>query len=325
MERRLDHIEKWMEPMGDYHVHLHPHGDPVPGSPEPGTFPRDHIERYVEAAAARGVEEICFTEHLFRMRDSELVLGDFWRDESDTVAAHTIGMIETERNMNLDEYAAAVIDAKDSGLPVLLGLEVDYFPETIDAALDLLAPYPWDLIVGGVHWIGGFAFDHEEMISEFNRRGADQVFEAYYDLETRLAASGAVDVLAHADLVKKHGHHSALDPSEVYVNLARAAAASGTLVEVSSAGLNEVCKEIYPSPALLSAFHDEGVGMTMASDTHLPAGSGWGLDVVADRASKAGYTQRAIFSQRRHHPVSFAGPDDSAEGVRPGPTRTTSP
>ena len=42
--------------MGDYHVHLHDHGEPEPGSPDPGTFPREHIERYVEAAAARGVE-----------------------------------------------------------------------------------------------------------------------------------------------------------------------------------------------------------------------------------------------------------------------------
>ncbi len=295
--------------MGDYHVHLHPHGDPAPDSPEPGTFPREHIERYVEVAASRGVTEVCFTEHLFRMRESESVLGDFWRDESGSVAAHTIRMIETERNMVLDEYVAAITDARDSGLPVLLGLEVDYFPETIDAVLDLLAPYPWDLLVGGVHWIGGFAFDDEEMIPEFNRRGADQVFEAYFDLETRLAASGNVDVLAHADLVKKHGHRSTGDVTDVYVNLARRAAASGMLVEVSSAGLTEPCNEIYPSESLLSAFHEAGVAITMASDTHVPEGTGWGLDLVEDQARKAGYSQRAVFRQREHHLVDLADSD----------------
>ncbi len=79
---------------------------------------------------------------------------------------------------------------------MLLGLEVDYFPETIDAVLDLLAPYPWDLLVGGVHWIGGFAFDEVEMVPEFNRRDVDQVFQAYFDLETQQAASGTVDLLA---------------------------------------------------------------------------------------------------------------------------------
>ncbi len=240
------------------------------------------------------------------MGESGPVLGEFWRDEPSNVAAHTIRMLENERNMALDKYVAAITDAKDSGLPVLLGLEVDYFPETIDAALDLLAPYPWDLLVGGVHWIGGFAFDAVEMISEFNRRGVDQVFQAYFDLETQLAASGAVDVLAHADLVKKHGQRSTADPSEVYVNLAGRAAASGTLVEVSSAGLTERCQEIYPAPSLLSAFQDAGVGMTAASDTHVPEGAGWGLDLVATHARKAGYSQRAVFRQRRHHPGNFA-------------------
>ncbi|MFV1962488.1 MAG: PHP domain-containing protein, partial [Acidimicrobiia bacterium] len=299
----------WVEVMGDYHIHLHPHGDLAPDSPEPGTFPREHIERYVEVAASRGVTEICFTEHLFRMRESESVLGDFWRDEPGSVAAHTIRMIETERNMVLDEYVAAITDARDSGLPVLLGLEVDYFPETIDAVLDLLAPYPWDLLVGGVHWIGGFAFDDEEMIPEFNRRGADQVYEAYFDLETRLAASGNVDVLAHADLVKKHGHRSTDDLTDVYVNLARKAAASGTLVEVSSAGLAEPCNEIYPSEGLLSAFHNAGVAITMASDTHVPEGTGWGLDLVEDQARGVGYSQRAVFRQREHHLVDLADSD----------------
>lgn len=292
--------------MGDYHVHLHPHGDPVPGTPEPGTFPREHIERYVETAAARGVEEVCFTEHLSRMKESESVLGDFWRDESDEVAAPTIRTIEVERSMVLDDYVAAVVDAKDAGLPVLLGLEVDYFPDTIDAVLELLAPYPWDLLVGAVHWIGGFAVDDEELIPEFNRRGADQVFGAYYDLEARLAASGAVDVLAHADLVKNHGHRSTLDLADAYARVANAAAESGTLVEVSSAGLLEPCKEIYPSYAFLTAFHDAGVALTMASDTHEPEGTGWGFDFVNDQARKAGYSKRAIFRKRQHHLVDLA-------------------
>ncbi len=71
------------------------------------------------------------------------------------------------------------------------------------------------------------------------------------------------------------------------MSLARATASSGTLIEVSSAGLTERCREIYPSPGLLSAFRDAGVDITMASDTHVPKGAGWGIDLVADHARKA--------------------------------------
>ena len=38
----------------------------------------------------------------------------------------------TERNMVLDEYVAAITDAKDSDLPMQLGLGVDFFLETIE-------------------------------------------------------------------------------------------------------------------------------------------------------------------------------------------------
>jgi histidinol-phosphatase (PHP family) len=148
------------------------------------------------------------------------------------------------------------------------------------------------------------------MIPEFNRRGFDQLFGAYFDLEIQLAGLGAVDVLAHADLVKKHGQQSTADLSEVSVNLAGRAVASGTLVEVSSAGLTAPCQEIYPSHALLSAFQDAGVGMTTGSDTHGPEGAGWGVNLVADHARKVGYSKRAAFRQRQHHSVGLDAADN---------------
>ena len=40
-------------------------------------------------------------------------------------------------------------------LPVKLGLEVDYVGERQSRLLDLLAPYPWDFLLGSVHWIDG--------------------------------------------------------------------------------------------------------------------------------------------------------------------------
>lgn len=287
--------------MGDYHTHLHPHGPPTTTTPPPGEFPREHIEAYVEAAAARGVTEVCFTEHLFRMRESASVLGEFWRDESDEVAAPTVRMIEDERNSSLDDYVEAVVSARDAGLPVLLGLEIDYFPETIEAVLDLLEPYPWDLLLGAVHWLGGFAVDDSELIGEFDRRGVDGVFTEYFDVLTGLAGSGTVDVLAHTDVVKNHGHRPTIDMSQAYEAVAAAASGSGTLIEVSSAGLQEPCQEIYPGTDLLSAFHRKGVGITLASDAHEPEGTGWAFDQLIDHARLAGYKERAVFRKRSHN------------------------
>ena len=56
--------------MGDYHVHLHPHGPYTGEGPAPGQYPVDHIEAYVEHALANGADEIAFTEHFYRCVES---------------------------------------------------------------------------------------------------------------------------------------------------------------------------------------------------------------------------------------------------------------
>lgn len=284
--------------MSDYHVHLHPH-TVGPGDPPPGEFSRELIERYVERATARGLAEVCFTEHLYRMREAGPVLGEFWLAEDPEVAAPSARFVLAQRQFSLESYVAAVVAARDFGLPVLLGLEVDYFPETIEQVSELLAPYPWDLLLGSVHWIGGFAIDVADVAFEFERRGVARVYEEYFALETELAGSGSVDVLAHVDVVKNHGHRLPEEARELYGAVARAATASGTAVEVSTAGLAEPCAELYPSPVFLGVLHEHGVGITLASDAHRPDTVGRDFDLARRTAREAGYRDRLEFRRRK--------------------------
>ncbi len=285
--------------MGDYHLHFHPHEPAPPGGPPPGVYPDGYIEAYVAAAAARGVAELGFTEHLYRCVEAAEALGPFWeREPNPALAAQARDFVRLERNLSLEGYAEAVLSAKERGLPVLLGLEVDYFPETIDAVLELLAPYPFDFLIGSVHWVGGWSIDHDDAVAEFDRRGVDQAYRDYFDLEARLAGSGAVDVLAHADVVKKFGHRPAAPPLDLYEAVAKEAAASGTAVEVSSAGLWKPVGEIYPAPEFLRAFRDAGVGITLASDGHAPDEAGRGHAEAVAAARAAGYTHRLRFRAR---------------------------
>ena len=184
-------------------------------------------------------------------------------------------------------------------MPVKLGLEVDFFPETIEAVADLLAPYPWDFLLGSVHWIGGWALDADHSAFEFDRRGVDRAWDDYFSLLAKLAASGSVDVLAHADVIKKFGHRSAVDHAGWYGMVAAAAAMSGTAVEVSSAGLRYPAAEVYPAPHFLETFHAAGVDITLASDAHHASDAGWGRQEVVTAARAAGYPSHVRFDRRR--------------------------
>ncbi len=285
--------------MSDYHLHLHPHR-PQPGAPPMGEYPPGYIDRYVEVALSRGVTEIGFTEHLYRCVEAESALGRWWdRDSNPLLRAQTQEMLARERNLSLDKYVAVVLDAKARGLPVKLGLEVDFEPGRERQVLDLIAPYPWDYLVGSVHWIDGWDFVRRDAPDEFHRRGIETAWRQYFELETALAASGTVDVLAHVDVVKKAGLRPAAEVmDELYRPVVAAAVASGVAIEVSSAGLRRASNEIFPAAPFLAMLSRAGVPITLASDAHMAEDAAWGHDLVVAAARAAGYTEHLRFDSR---------------------------
>ncbi len=289
--------------MSDHHLHLHPHNDSGVDQPL-ATYRPGLIEEYVEQASSVGVTELGFTEHLYRCVEAADALGRFWDVPGHPeLSAHTEAFVKADRTLSLDRYVDVVLAAKDRGLPVQLGLEIDFFPETIDAVLELIDPYPWDFLIGSVHWIGPWAIDSSEVDWEFARRGIDQAWSDYFELVQALAGSGVVDVLAHVDVCKKYGHRPEAEPIDMYAAVVEAAALTGTAVEVSSQGLRNPAREVYPSPRFLQMFHDAGVPVTLASDGHVPEQAGWAHDEVVAAARAAGYVSRLSFDRRRRIPV----------------------
>ena len=83
----------------DYHMHLRDR----PGGEARGRYGADRAEEYVEQARASGVDEIGFTDHVYHFRQSLALWEIEWMRERCTD--------------DLDEYVAAVEEAKGRGLP----------------------------------------------------------------------------------------------------------------------------------------------------------------------------------------------------------------
>ncbi len=267
----------------DYHLHLWPHTQrDVEATVE-------QVVAYCERAVTAGVVEIALTEHLFRFVQARALLGPFWED--DPPAALRPGMAaywDHHARADLDTYVEVVEAVKADGLPVVLGLEVDYYRDRMADVGGLLAGYPFDVLLGSVHWLGAWRFDvlDEPLnLAEWDARAIDAVWDEYTLAMEELADSGVCDVLAHPDLVKVAGRVPG-DPDEFYDRIAEAAAATGMAAELSSAGWRKPVGEEYPAPGLLRRFVARGVPLTTASDAH-------GLPDVADRADEL----RALLAQ----------------------------
>jgi len=291
--------------MGDYHVHIHPHRE-TPGAPAPGEFPADYIDRYVEVALSRGASEVGFVEHLYRCVESQAALGQWWKkDPNPHLVAEMDLIMARELDMSLDRYVDAILDAKARGLPVKLGLEVDFEPGTEQKVMDLIAPYPWDYLVGSVHWIGAWWFLRPSGPAEYARRGIRRAFEEYFELTTALAATGMVDSLGHVDVIKVAGILPNGDLRYLWEPVVEATARSGMAVEISSQGLLRAIKEIYPAPAFLDMFHAAGVPITLGSDAHSPDESAFGYAEIIAEARRAGYSEYLRFDTRKRIPTEL--------------------
>jgi histidinol-phosphatase (PHP family) len=286
----------------DYHLHLWPHGE---RDRQPSL---EQLAAYCERAAAAGVHEVALTEHLFRFAQADSALGGHWEDDPDAALRADMAAYWREHaRADLDTYVGAVLEAKAAGLPVVLGLEVDYYRGRMDKVAALLEGYPFDVLLGSVHWLGAWLFDDIESqvaMAEWDRRSVESVWRDYTQALEELAGSAVCDVLAHPDLCKVTGRRPAV-PDEFHDRMAEIAAATNMAAEVSSAGWRKPVAEVYPAPALLERFRARGVPVTTASDAHR-------LEHVAFRSAElrpgleaAGYTALTAFRQRAPYAVEL--------------------
>ena len=311
----------------DYHMHLRAPDESLDHTVE-------GVERFVEVARERGVDEIGFSEHVYYFRQTQ----EFWDVP-----------YQRERCVyDLDRYCDAVVEAKVRGLPVKLGLEVDWVPGREDAFRRVLEPYPWDFLLGSIHFIDGLGIDGEpRLVAEI---GPAEAQRRYFEELEALANSGLADVLAHPDLIKFFGDRVDRDWAELvarldgegidespgiwathsvedvwlryFAALAELApfvdalahpdlpkifgrrppdpaafypSLEGVALEISTGGLRKPVGELYPDRALLEL----GLPITLASDAHVPQHVGEDFDRALELARSVGYETVTVFEGRR--------------------------
>ena len=270
----------------DYHMHLRGPDD------DGGTrrYSVDRAEEYVAQARAAGIDEIGFSDHVYYFRQTR----EIWE----------IPWLAERCSDNLDEYVDAVVEAKRRGLPVKLGLEVDYFPGTERELAALLDPYPWDYLLGSVHFVDGFPVDQQPGLTD--KLPPAEAWRRYFVWLRNAARSGLFDSLSHPDLVKIFGVRATDEETHyLHAETADAIEAADVCVEVSAAGLHKPVGELYPDRALLELCRERGAPITLASDAHRPEHVGRDVERAAKLAREVGYETVTVFDrrERRQEPL----------------------
>ncbi len=263
--------------LADYHTHTplcgHATGAPV---------------EYALAAMAMGLAEVGISDHS-PMAESF----DDWR-----MAA-----------ADLDEYFALVAEARAAvaPFPVRLGLEVDYIRGQESWIGTLADRAPWDFLIGSVHYIAeGWDVDNPKWIGRFDERPVEEIWGLYFAEYERCIRSRLFDFVAHPDLPKKFGHRPAGDLRRFYEPVIAALAETGTVMEVSTAGLRKPVAEMYPAREMIEMAFAAGVEIVVSSDAHSPEEVGADFPVAEKLIREVGYTSTVQFARREKRSVPLS-------------------
>jgi histidinol-phosphatase (PHP family) len=244
----------------DYHVHAAAHGE--------YSYSQEWISQYLDNACRRGVKEIGFSEH-----DEFISLVDF-------------------------DLLKRMQTAGRTDIKFRLGIEMDYIPGKEKEIKEMILQRPYDYVIGSVHYIEGWGFDHPDYQGGFSERDIDDIYGQYTNILMKMVRSDCFDVVGHIDLVKIWGHRPRQKSSLYYLEpVLRAIKEHNLVIEINSAGLRKKVAELYPAADVVNMMFNYNIPITFGSDAHHPDQVGEGLRQAYQSAWQAGYRYLVRFNQ----------------------------
>ncbi|MTI81564.1 MAG: histidinol-phosphatase [Firmicutes bacterium] len=260
----------------DYHIHV-----------ERGPYTVEWLREFKKQAEKVGIEEWGISEHAYRFVETSHIFMNNWVKERQT---------ET-----MKDYLAMIGDAREQGMKVKFGIEMDYFPGKEEEISRFISEYPFDYVIGSVHWIDQWGFDLDEMKEEWDKRKVEDVWVEYFNRIVSLAESRLFDIAGHIDLAKIFKYIPTDDNFllEQYQRVAKVLADNELTIEISTAGLRKPVGEIYPQPTLLKKCCQHGVPIVINSDAHCPEDVGADYRQAVELARSVGYSEVQVFNHRK--------------------------
>jgi histidinol-phosphatase (PHP family) len=263
----------------DYHVHSDCSGD--------CSAPMLDVCR---AATGRGIETICFTEHI-DFEPTDLCYGTF------DYAGYKSRIAEAQ------EAFAGVLDIR-------CGVEVDFAGRHRAQIEDFLAEKEFDYVLGATHYVGRVILeDHERY---FPGKSAQEAYTPFFDNTLETVQTGWFDTVAHLDLCKRYGVHylGAFDwepHRERIEQILREVIERDMALEINTSGLRQLPGETYPCRQILEGYYAlGGRAITVGSDAHYVGDVGRGIPQALEMARDVGFEHVRVFKAREGTPVPIS-------------------
>ena len=260
---------------------------------------RGGTEDVCRTAIALGFEEICFTNHA-EMLDDEV--GDWVLD-----------LVEARQRFELLQHEIERLQPDYPELRILLGCELEYRPEWVEALDALVESVDFDLVIGSVHVVGGQQISGGYGVAKyFKDRDVSEAYGRYFESVEEAVDWGNFDVLGHLDLVKRFGvkYYGGFDVKPFTSQLRgilEKLVAKGLGLEVNTSGVAQAPGEPYPGLDVLKLAKAVHVAtVTIGTDSHVPASFDQGWEEGEALLRRAGFSEITLFSHRMRRNLPLA-------------------
>lgn len=249
----------------DYHNHPQAHRTDLP-------YSKEVLEPWALKAKELGLKDIALTDH------------DRYKE-----------------GFNIDEVHA--LQERHPEIKVRAGIELDNDPETsLDGHKWVEKNYDdLDFVLGSVHFVKDFAFDHPHYISEYDKYDINDLYREYYKNLMTIAGTGLVDSMAHLDLIKIFKFFPTEDMGEVYDETLSFIKEKDLSIEISTAGLRKPIGEIYPSKEIVQMAKSKGISFTIAGDAHAAQDLSHNYDKLAEFLNEMQITEVAVYEKHQRN------------------------
>lgn len=260
--------------MIDYHLHTMFCNHAVGG-----------MEQYIRSAIDLGLREICFLDHL-------------------TIQETKTGLSMTPAEVSYYFNAVQILKQKyKNAIGIKAGLEIDFSPAYTDLFQDIIRTYAFDVIATSLHFLGDLDIVSHRSAWRRGEKNTDDVYELYFEQFEKMLDYDYFDVICHFDLIKKFGRIPSRSFEKECDDILSIIKSKDVTVEVNTSGYNHPAGEIYPSPDILKKCHEQGIRITLGSDSHHPADVGQHYERALPLLLSLGFRRLATFTKRKRSEI----------------------
>ncbi len=264
----------------DYHVHTAFSDDSV-----------YEMEDVVKDAISKGMDEICFTDHV----DYGIKLD--WDEGKEIVYRDGMPLA----NVDYPKYFEKIKELREKYPQITLkqGMEFGMQVHTIDRYQKLYDRYDFDFIILSCHQVE----DKEFWTQDFQRgRTQQQYNERYYqEILDVITKYKDYSVLGHLDLIVRYDENGVY-PFEklkpIITKILKQVIADGKGIEVNTSSHRYGLSDLQPSRAILKLYKElGGTIITIGSDSHKKEHLGAYIQDTKEELKKLGYTHYCTFDK----------------------------